>query len=146
MTSTDSADQALADAEELLFRQVHPSFVRDGRVGSQAFRPTPKDKRLLSVAQGSKTTPEAAFALHTECNKLASTGVWAVTVGECLGLALPVRPDVITEPPCPDPAHAVIDFSELSNSKVEAQGVRLARLANDRGCVHPTGTPDSRSD
>ena len=129
------------DTSELLFRQVHPSFLRDGRVGSQAFRPTAKDNKQLSVAQTSKTSAKAAFELHTACNKLASAGTWAVTVGECLALGLPVRPDEITEPPCPDPAHAVIDFSALSNSKIEAHGMRLARHANERGRLHPPEPP-----
>jgi hypothetical protein len=72
----------IPDADGLLFRQVHPSFVRDGRVGSQAFRPTPKDEKMLSVAQSSKTTAQAAFELHTQCKKLASAGSWAVMVGD----------------------------------------------------------------
>ncbi len=132
---------ALTDQDELLFRQVHPSFVRDGRVGSQGFRPTPKDQKLLSVAQGSKTTAKAAFELHTECNNLASAGTWAVTLGECQLLSLTVRPDEVTEGDCPDPAHAVVDFSALSSSKIEAQGARLARYANDRGRLHPPDEP-----
>ena len=37
----------LADDDEVLFRQVHPAFVRDGRPSSQAFRPTPKDEGSL---------------------------------------------------------------------------------------------------
>lgn len=127
----------LSDSAELLFRQVNPGFVRDGRVGSQAFRPTPKDKRLLSVARGARTTAEAAFKLHTECIKLSSAGTWAVTVQECAELDLAVLPDEVTDPPCPDPAHAVVDFTALTNSKVEAHGARLARLANDRGRLHP---------
>lgn len=129
--------EPLSDDTELLFRQVNPGFVRDGRVGSQAFRPTPKDHRMLSVARGAVTTPEAAFIHHTECLKLSSAGTWAVTVGECTELGLPVRPDEVTEGPCPDPAHAVIDFAALTNSKVEAHGARLARRANDRGRQHP---------
>jgi hypothetical protein len=36
----------------LLLRQVHPSFIQHGRVTSQVFRPTLKDKRLLSVYDG----------------------------------------------------------------------------------------------
>src|SRR5688500_18005364 len=127
----------LVESDELLFRQVHPSFMRDGRVGSQAFRPTPKDKKMLSVAQSTRTTPQAAFELHTQCNGLASVGTWAVTTGECHALGLPVREDRITEGRCPDPAHALVDFAALSNSKIEAQGVRLARQANDRGRLHP---------
>jgi len=110
---------SLIDEDELLFRQVHPSFVRDGRVGSQAFRPTPKDKKLLSVAQSTKTTAAAAFELHTQCNNLSSAGTWAVTVSECQLLGLPVRSDEVSDGPCPDSAHAVIDFTALSNSKIE---------------------------
>jgi hypothetical protein len=141
---SETAASSLTDEDELLFRQVHPSFVRDGRVGSQAFRPTPKDQKLLSVAQSSKTTADAAFELHTQCKKLASAGTWAVTVGECQGLGLPARSDEVLDGACPDPAHAIIDFSALSNSKIEAQGARLARQANDRGILHPpveTETP-----
>lgn len=135
----DEATDRLNDDTELLFRQVNPAFVREGRVGSQAFRPTPKDKRLLSVARGALTTAEAAFQLHTGCRALASAGSWAVTVGECSALGLPARSDPISEEPCPDPSHAVIDFDGLTNSKVEAHGARLARCANDRGRLHPVG-------
>jgi hypothetical protein len=131
------ADEELKDEQELLFRQVHPSFVRDGRLGSQAFRPTPKDKRLLSVDRSSLTSDKAAFELHTQCKQLASAGTWAVTVGECAGLDLAVRPDPIAEAPCPNPAHAVIDFTSLSKSKADDYGTRLARLANERGRLYP---------
>lgn len=97
---------------------------------------------MLSVARASRTTAEAAFQHHTGCLKLSSAGTWAVAVGECTQLGLPARPDEVTELPCPDPAHAVVDFSGLSNSKVEAHGTRLARLANDRGRLHsPTEPP-----
>jgi len=33
----------------LLLRQVHPSFVQDGKITSQVFRPTPKDENKLSM-------------------------------------------------------------------------------------------------
>lgn len=52
--------------EELLFRQVHPSFVRDGRPSRQAFGPTRKDNGELSVSRESLTTPEAAYRHHAE--------------------------------------------------------------------------------
>jgi hypothetical protein len=136
-----AGDATLTHPDELLFRQVHPSFIRDGRVSSQAFRPTPKDQKMLSVARASKTTAQAAFELHTQCNKLASAGTWAVTVGECQALSLPVRHDEVTEGDCPDPAHSVVDFTALSNSKTEAQGARLARHANDRGRLYPLAEP-----
>jgi hypothetical protein len=132
-----SGQAPITDEDEVLLRQVHPTFVRDGRVSSQAFRPTPKDQKQLSVAQGSKTTPQAAFELHTQCKKLASIGTWAVTVGECQALTLTVRPDPLLAGDCPEPAHALIDFSALSNSKIDAHGTRLARHANERGALYP---------
>jgi hypothetical protein len=74
---------ALPDDEELLFRQVHPNFVRDGRPSSQAFRPTPKDEGKLSVACESLTTAAAAYELFTAGLGLASAGTWGVAIGEC---------------------------------------------------------------
>jgi hypothetical protein len=66
--------EVLTDDGELLYRQVHPSFVRDGRPTSQAFRPTPKDENKLSVARGSLTTEKAAYEHHTVALGLGSAG------------------------------------------------------------------------
>jgi hypothetical protein len=130
----------LADEDELLFRQVHPSFVRDGRPSSQAFRPTSKDEGKLSVARGALTTAAAAFQHYTERLGLPSAGTWGVTVGECRGQGLPALADPLTAPPATvaDPAHAVIDFTTVqSRNQVEAKGARLARKAVERGRLHP---------
>ncbi len=134
-----SDDEPLADAAELLYRQVHPSFVRDGRPSSQAFRPTPKDESKVSVARSTLTTAEAAFRHFTEALGLASAGTWGVTVGECAQQGLPVRSDPLTSPPAAvaDPAHAVIDFEGISKSQAEAKATRLTRLAVARGRIHP---------
>jgi hypothetical protein len=136
-----TADPSLLDDEgELLFRQVHPSFVRDGRPSSQAFRPTPKDAGRLSVARGTLATAAAAFHHHTEHLGLSSAGTWGVTVGECLEQGLPALADPLTSPPerVADPAHAVIDFTAHSRGQMEARGARLALRANERGRLHPT--------
>ena len=45
----------------LPFRQVNPRFVREGRITSQVFRPTPKDKKLLSVYDGDLITARDAY-------------------------------------------------------------------------------------
>jgi len=136
----------LSDDEELLFRQVHPSFVRDGRPSSQAFRPTPKDAGRLSVARGSLTTASAACELFTGQLGLPSAGTWGVTVGECREQALNVLPDPLQSPPdeIDDPAHAVVDFTPHSKSQAEGKGARLARKAVERGRLHPppVATPD----
>jgi hypothetical protein len=89
---TTSASTSLSEDDEILFRQVHPSFVRDGRPSSQAFRPTRKDDGKLSVARGALTTAAAAFELFTSGLELPSEGTWAVSVGECREQALNVLP------------------------------------------------------
>jgi hypothetical protein len=132
----------LPDDEELLFRQVHPNFVRDGRPSSQSFRPTVKDAGKLSVARGSLTTPAAAYELYTAALGLPSAGTWALSVGECREQILNVLPDPLTSPPekVADPAHAVIDFAPYSKSQAEAKGARLARKAVERGRLYPAFT------
>jgi hypothetical protein len=71
MTSQDGndagalTDEILTDTEEMLFRQVHPSWVDDGVPSSQASIPTKKDEGELSIARGSLTTAEAAFKNYT---------------------------------------------------------------------------------
>ena len=52
--------------DTLLLRQIHPSFVQDGRVTSQAFRPTPKDDAQLSAYDGDQITPVAAWLNYTQ--------------------------------------------------------------------------------
>jgi hypothetical protein len=139
---TTSTSTPLSDDEELLLRQVHPSFVRDGRPSSQSFRPTNKDEGKLSVARGSLTTAAGAFELHTVGLELPSAGTWAVTVGECREQVLNVVPDPLTSPPekVADPTHALVDFTPHSKSQGEAKGARLARKAVERGRLHPPTT------
>ena len=133
--------EALTDDDELLFRQVHPSFIRDGRPSSQAFRPTTKDAGKLSVARSALTTAAGAYDHHTQSLALASAGSWGITVGECKTEELPVFPDPLTTPgPVPDAAHAVVDFAAFSKGKAEAKGLRLARQASERGRLHPPVT------
>lgn len=134
-----SAAQYLSDEEELLYRQVHPSFIRDGRPTRQAFRPTPKDESRLSVARGSLTTPQEAHEHYTGARGLASVGTWALSVGEVESEGLRAFPDPLTAPPesVPDPAHAVVDFSSISKSQAEAKGAKLRNWAVARGRLHP---------
>jgi len=47
----------------LLHRQVNPSWVQQGRVTSQVFKPTPKDNHRLSVYDGDQVTALQAW-LH----------------------------------------------------------------------------------
>ena len=67
----------------LLHRQVNPSWVHLGRVTSQAFKPTPKDNRRLSVYDGDQVTAHRAWSHYTGDLGFTSIGVLAVTVSEC---------------------------------------------------------------
>ena len=119
------------DSATLLFRQVHPSWRENERVTSQAFTPTPKDNRQLSVYDGDQTTAETSWLHYTRELGHASIGVVAVTVGECDGQGRPVVPD-----PAPYRAHAFIDFGGLSLSQARNVGKALAGKANARGWLY----------
>lgn len=115
--------------DTLLHRQVHPSWVQQGRVTSLAFRPTPKDQKKLSVYDGDQITVAKAWEHFTSVLGFASAGVLAVSSGECRSLGLGVQPD-----PEPFPEHAVIDFTTCQAEKdVVRMSKRLRTLAEARG-------------
>lgn len=113
-----------------LLRQINPAFIQQGRVTSQAFRPTPKDRQELSVYDGDLITPEGAWRHFTD-GGFRSVGVLAVTVGECRTEGLAARPS-----PEQFPEHAVIDFGDFTGSQAEKRGKRLKDLAWSRGWLH----------
>lgn len=115
-------------AETLLLRQVHPSFIQDGRPSSQAFFPTKKDGLKLSVYHGDKIDPEPSWKHYTTQLGKESSGVIAVTVGECQSGQLPVVDDGV-----PYPEHCFIDFKNLTNSAIKKKADNLATLARKRG-------------
>lgn len=121
-------DRQRMNDDTLLYRQVHPSWIVDDNVSWQTFRPTPKDEGLLSVYDGDKIDPEAAWNHYRSELGLTSEGVLGVSVAECNDLQLPARPD-----PAPYPEHAVIDFTGLSRSQTKRKAGRLKVAANERG-------------
>ncbi len=115
--------------ETLLLRQIHPHFIQNDRVTSQAFRPTPKDEGKLSVYDGDLITAEDSWKHHTGLG-LESGGVLAVTVQECAAESLPAYPS-----PQIFPEHAHIDFTGpgLTKSDIRAKAKRLLAAALERG-------------
>jgi len=114
-----------------LLRQIHPGFVQEGRVSSQAFRPTPKDQQQLSVYDGDLIAPEPAYTHYTATLGLRSTGVMGVQVVECRALELPVTPDT-----APFPEHVLIDFTAFSKAAVEKKAKQLRSKAEQRGWLY----------
>lgn len=118
----------------LLYRQIHPSWIQLDRVTSQAFKPTPKDRKRLSVYDGDQVTAEESWVHFTQELRNASAGVLAVTVGECRSLGLPAVPD-----PELFPAHVVIRFDDCSGSQIEKKAKHLRRHAELRGWQYRAG-------
>lgn len=115
------------DADEhLLYRQVNPAWIQNGQISSQTFRPTPKDAGLLSTYDSALISAASAYEHYVGSN-LASAGVMAVSVHEVTVCGLTWRPD-----PEPFPSHAVIDFTELNNSRIRAISSKLAEFARIR--------------
>ncbi|MCL1478282.1 hypothetical protein MIH18_15420 [Marinobacter sp. M3C] len=111
-----------------LLRQVHPSFIQNGRVSSQAFRPTPKDDKKLSVYDGHLIAALDAYEHYTTTLKQSSVGVMAVTCQECAQLELETKDDPLEN----FPEHAVIDFSPYGTSATEKKAKILRRRAEER--------------
>jgi hypothetical protein len=131
--------ETLIDNSELLFRQVHPSFIQDGQISSQPFCPTPKDDNKLSVDRGSKTTPQVSHSLFT-ANGGQSAAVYGLSVDEFLQERLPCHPDPIEafEGKKANPAHAVADYSAHGPNQQKNKAKRLKHKAVARGPLHIT--------
>lgn len=125
------------NSQTLLHRQVHPSFVRNDRVTSQAFlptsqvfRPTPKDNSLLSVSDGDQISAEQAYLRFIRNPLCKSIGTLSVSEEECRFLGVNAIPD--PDPPSEQPDHCFIDFREKSNRQIEKIATCLRNHAVDR--------------
>ena len=110
----------------LLYRQIRPEHVQNGRVSSLAFRPMPKDEQKLAVYDGDRLSPEEAYFHFTEELKGSSLGVLAVNVRECKAEELPVEEDYGTHP-----YHLLIDFSAKQGNQIR----KVAEHLRDRAIV-----------
>ena len=127
------------NSDTLLYRMVHPSWMRDGIPTSQTFKPTRKDNRRLSVYDGDQITPQDAYEHYTGSLPglgQNAVGVLAVAVAECESLNLAVKLDGD-----PIPAHALIDFATLSRRNINRAADELKQIANARGWQHRPNPP-----
>lgn len=118
--------------DKLFYRQIHPKFVQNGRVTSQAFR---TDKcEPLSVYDSKMFDPQSAWKHYTD-NGYLSVGVMAVTDAECVAHDLEVVTDSVDFW-----GHASIKFGELSMTAKRKIAKYLVTDAVARGwCYQPTG-------
>ncbi len=118
----------------LLLRQIHPSFIQNGRVTSQAFTPTPKDNHQLSTYDGDQISAAAAYDHYTSQLQCRSIRVYAVQVAECRELRREVQAD-----PEPYLEHVVIDFGERTVNANKTVGKALREKAVVRGWLYLAG-------
>lgn len=116
----------------LLLRQIHPNFIEDTQVSSQAFYPFPKDDFLLSVYDGQLISAELAYLHYTQTLGFESSSVYAIAVNEVSQIGLSCRPDPLDD----FPEHAVVDFThDPKNARKLAKKLRSYAVA--RGCLYP---------
>ena len=102
----------------LLYRQIHPNFIFENRVTSQAFNPMTDTQ--LSVCDGNMIGAKQAWERYTK--KDHSAGVMAVTDGECESHDL----RVISDPTPNEDDHMVIDFDDFSTKIIKKIGSRTS--------------------
>jgi hypothetical protein len=128
--------------DTLLHRQIHPSWVQNDTISSQAFltenniaslsfTPSEKDKNKLSVYNGEKFTAEESFIHFTKNFK--STGVLSVTIEEVNN----IQELKVEEDNNPFDGHTVIDYSNVSSpTQVKKKAKKLKNIAVERGWTH----------
>ncbi len=114
--------------DTLLLRQIHPTFIQDGRVTSQAFRPTPKDEFLLAVDDGDRVTAEASWQRFITRPACKSVGVQALSLAECTAQEL-----TMIEDGNPHPEHCSVDFTAFDKKTIEKKSKLLRAQAETRG-------------
>lgn len=120
--------------QSLLLRQVHPNFMPDGQLSSQAFLPFPKDRGGLSVYDGELVSANDSFLHYTKTLGLASAGVWGVSNEEVTATGLISQPDSLSD----SPAHALIIFANKPEKEWRKLAKKLRVCALAHGCLHPS--------
>lgn len=126
------------DKETLLYRQVNPNWVIEGRPTSQTFTPFPKDDGKLSVYNGEKWTAEDSFLHFTETQGFDATGNLAITPKECDDIDLPTVEDNISFD-----GHAYVDFTACNSGQIRKKAKQLKSLATSRGFTFLPNNPSS---
>ncbi|MDX6404415.1 MAG: hypothetical protein QOH70_1870 [Blastocatellia bacterium] len=121
----------ISNSSELLHRNVHPQFILDNRITSQAFLLKNDDYGKLSVQQNSMASAEVAYERYTS-RGFESGGVWSITIAECDELGLRVHSDPIDE----DDSHSIVDLTAYSKTQARKYTDKLSRRAQDRGCQY----------
>lgn len=128
--------------ETLLHRQIHPTWIQNDVVSSQAFieeksiaslsfTPSSKDENKLSVYNGDKFSAEDSYN-HYVAN-FQSAGVLSVSMKEVHSI------EQLTAYEDNDPfdGHSVIDYTNVSNpTQIKKKAKKIKNIAIQRGWTH----------
>lgn len=133
----------LTNAEEVLYRQIHPTFMHEGVPSSGSFMPSKKDEHKLSLDRSSLVTAEASHVAYLATG-LESEAVYGLEVREFGAEAIDCEEDPIerSETAPENKAHALADYSPFNPSKQKNISKRLKIKAVARGCLHPPAAND----
>jgi hypothetical protein len=120
--------------ETTLLRQVHPDFIPDGQLTSQAFMPFPKDEGKASVYDGDQISAADSYKHYTEVLRNASDSVWGVTCAEVAEAGLTSAPAPLEN----FPSHSLIDFTAHPEKNFRKLAKKLKAFAIVRGCLYST--------
>ena len=120
------------NGDTILLRQVVPSWIIEGRLSSQAFRPFSGD--MLSTYDGDMMSPEETYRHYTEELGNESAGVYGITCDETEEQGLE-----IVEDRTPYKEHVSVSFQGISSNGRRSKSRRLASYAMNRGCMHAPG-------
>lgn len=133
-------ERVLADDNLALYRQVSPSWVVDGKITSQAFKPMPKDNEMLSVRQSTVMSASDAYHSHTELG-YESMGTYQVTVGDVETAGLRAVDDSRLDSAVL--GHAYIDFRGVASRSIERAAKELRTCAMRYGVQFDPSSPSS---
>jgi hypothetical protein len=133
----------LGDEDEVLLRQIDPQWFKDGgKLSSQSFDPFRKpDENCLSTDRASLATPAESLMLFNTPRPAgfggSSVDVYGVSVAEVhhVGLTAWEHPVLADSESPANPAHASIEFGEVSGSRRRALGKQLLLFAEKRGSL-----------
>lgn len=128
----------LSNPDEVLFRQIHPNFMQNGKPASDRFKPQPNDAGMMSLDRETLTTAKASHELYISTGR-QSSAVFGVSVGEFNEENIPCQDDPLaaTASTPANPAHALADYSRYDEKEQKNISKRLHRKAISRGQLHP---------
>jgi hypothetical protein len=130
------------------WRQIHPVHLQDDFCKLEAFIPTPKDERQLSVGHSSKASAVECFDSYRCDLGLSSAGVAqfrAATISQAAE-AVGVTTALVDDSAMPDrPAwHCYVDFTQIAErAKRKALAQQLWHAARTEGWAHQAPASES---